>query len=100
MYHVPDSSPNKSQTLGQYRVGVSFNPSANPLVDKVKQQTADIIDLIANINTFDIASMDTAVGYYEIAAMLAVKAITKEAPPDDLLVELGLKARSPKVAAN
>ncbi|WP_260282484.1 hypothetical protein [Proteus terrae] len=35
-----------SQTLGQKLVGVSFNPSENIIVDAVKQNAADTIDLI------------------------------------------------------
>ncbi|WP_272658176.1 hypothetical protein [Providencia sp. PROV108] len=35
-----------SQTLGQKLVGVSFNPSGNIMIDAVKQNAADTIDLI------------------------------------------------------
>lgn len=35
-----------NQTLGQKLVGVSFNPSGNIMVDAVKQNAADTIDLI------------------------------------------------------
>lgn len=34
------------QSTGDYRVGRSFNPSGNPLVDEIKQRTAELIDLI------------------------------------------------------
>lgn len=37
------------QTLGDYRVGRSFNPSGNPLVDEIKQRSAELIDLIASV---------------------------------------------------
>lgn len=37
------------QTLGQYKVGVTFNPSQNPTVDEIKQKAADLIDLINGI---------------------------------------------------
>ena len=34
------------QSLGEYRVGVSFNPSGNDQVDKIKKKAAELIDLI------------------------------------------------------
>lgn len=34
----------KQLTLGQRRVRVNFNPSANPKVEEMKQRYADIID--------------------------------------------------------
>ena len=33
-------------TLGEARVGVSFNPSANPVVDEVKARASELIDLV------------------------------------------------------
>ena len=33
-------------TLGQFRVGIGFNPSADPNVDAIKTQAAGLIDLI------------------------------------------------------
>lgn len=37
------------QTFGQKAVGLSFNPSNDSTVDKVKQTFADVIDLVENI---------------------------------------------------
>lgn len=37
------------QTLGQKRVRVSFNPSADSVVDQIKQKTADLIDLMQSV---------------------------------------------------
>lgn len=76
-------------TLGEYRVGLSFNPSANPMVDKVKRQAADLIDLLeANIaELYKQNDPETAQEMYrltelakdavETAAMHGVKAATK-----------------------
>jgi hypothetical protein len=32
-------------TLGEYRVGIPFNPLSNPIVDDIKRRAADLIDL-------------------------------------------------------
>jgi hypothetical protein len=41
-----DTAPAFSETLGQYRVGVSFNPSRDTYVHKIKIAGAALIDLI------------------------------------------------------
>lgn len=68
---------------GEYRVGKSFNPSANAMVDIIKAKAAEFIDLLAPIA----ADRDhpgarcaaLAMTEIEIAAMWAVKAVTKPA---------------------
>ena len=70
----------KILTEGEYRVGISFNPSNNPAVDKAKSTIASLIDdMYVLIN--DEAPGDgvayAAVEYLEIAGMLMVKALTK-----------------------
>lgn len=37
------------QTKGEYRVGVSFNPSRDPVIDDIKGAAAALIDLIEGI---------------------------------------------------
>lgn len=77
-------------TKGEYRVGVSFNPSNNPLVDEIKQKSADLIDAIGYISVPEGLDPDTVATVMEIqrlkalaqtcveeAAMWAVKAATK-----------------------
>jgi hypothetical protein len=66
---------------GDYRVGVSFNPSGNPRVDEIKTPAAELIDLIEDIPDVEMderkrlkALAQTEV---ESAAMWAVKAATK-----------------------
>jgi len=63
-------------TNGEYLVGVSFNPSANPSVDEVKKLTAALIDLVEKVGR-DGRTTALAVTNFEQAAMWAVKSITK-----------------------
>lgn len=39
-----ETTPKQQPTLGEYRVGITFNPSNNPLVDTLKQKAAGFID--------------------------------------------------------
>ena len=67
-------------TLGEYRVGITFNPGNNPQVDNLKRKAADFIDAIANFYTDDpeVARLKVlAQTHAEDAAMWAVKAVTK-----------------------
>lgn len=72
-------------TKGEYRVGISFNPSADSTVDQIKRAAADLIDLIEGIDATDHgekarlkATAQTAI---EDGAMWAVKAATKPDMP-------------------
>lgn len=81
-------------TLGDYRVGVDFNPSGDKRVDFVKQNIANLIDLCQDlaIERKDekevVRLFSIAVEHLEDAAMWAVKAITKKPnwnlPNDDV----------------
>jgi len=69
-------------TLGEYRVGITFNPGKNPEVDAIKRTAADLIDLVDNIQITHEASevarlKALAMTHIEDAAMWAVKAATK-----------------------
>lgn len=74
-------------TKGQYRVGISFNPSSDPRVDQIKAGAAALIDLIDELPQQDAeqarlkALAQTAI---EDGAMWAVKAATKQPMPDSL----------------
>jgi hypothetical protein len=72
----------KVTTKGEYRVGIGFNPSGDPVVQQVKRMAADLIDYIDAIEDSGEgeirrlkAEAQTAV---EGGAMWAVKAATKE----------------------
>lgn len=75
---------NVNQTLGQRRVKAEFNPAKNDLVDQIKNKTAELIDLLAQMRPVgSIAEKTNAEKHrlisiaqteYESAAMWAVKA--------------------------
>ena len=73
-------------TLGEYRVGISFNPGGNETVNKIKRAAADLIDLVDCIvstasdspTNAEVARLKAlAQTHIEDAAMWAVKAATK-----------------------
>jgi len=70
-------------SLGEDRVRTKFNPSADTMVDRIKNQSAELIDLCEELKTTPgeqtrlAALAQTA---YEEAAMWAVKAATTNAP--------------------
>lgn len=73
------------QTKGEYRVGISFNPSASGTVDDIKAAAAALIDLIDDIPSDRETERGNEAGRLkalaqtaaEDAAMWAVKAATK-----------------------
>jgi hypothetical protein len=67
-------------TYGEYRVGVTFNPSGNEHVNEIKQRVADLIDYISahsGINVEAVRLASRAIDTLDDAAMQAVKAVTK-----------------------
>ena len=76
-----------AQTKGEYRVGISFNPSGDDLVTQIKRQAADLIDTIDAIPSDRESEVGNERGRLkalaqteiESAAMWAVKAATKKA---------------------
>lgn len=74
-------------TKGEYRVGITFNPSSDTTVGKIKQVAADLINLIDGISMSDqdrtqfseVARLKAlAMTAIEEGAMWAVKAATKQ----------------------
>ena len=73
---------NEMATTGEYREGISFNPTGNKVVDKVKRAAADFIDLVESIanvqNGVEVEEAKRlkalAMTHIEDAAMWAVKA--------------------------
>lgn len=70
-----------AQSLGEYRVGISFNPGGHEMVNKIKRAAADLIDLVDSIDHMGNAEVARcralAQTHIEDAAMWAVKAATK-----------------------
>ena len=74
-------------TLGQFRVGISFNPSNNADVDIIKTLAASLIDTINALPSQDgeqARLKALAMSAIEEGAMWAVKAATKQPMPDHL----------------
>jgi hypothetical protein len=68
-------------TKGEYRVGITFNPSGNTVVNAIKRDAADLIDLVDAIPEAapEAARLKAlAMTHIEDAAMWAVKAATKQ----------------------
>jgi hypothetical protein len=76
-----DNSEDRLVTYGEGLVGMSFNPSGNEDVNKIKQHYADIIDLL-NIKRSEAVDGEVkrhysvAITEAQTAQMWAVKAIT------------------------
>lgn len=72
------------QTLGEYRVGITFNPSNNEDVNAIKQYAAEFIDFCEHArnstknNPEAQRLLSLAQTHIEDAAMWAVKAVTKQ----------------------
>jgi hypothetical protein len=81
-----EKTAERQMTEGEYRVGVSFNPSKSPMVDDLKAAAAKFIDLCKAVQTAaneagnSEAARCAAVAMTEAegAAMWAVKAVTKQ----------------------
>jgi len=73
-------------TKGEYRVGITFNPSGDGMVGQIKRGAADLIDLIEGVTTdgetdqyIEVSRLKAlAQTDIETAAMYAVKAATKK----------------------
>jgi hypothetical protein len=65
-------------TIGEDRVRIKFNPSADGMVDKIKQKSAELIDLCETLKEKDARLAALAQTHFEDAAMWAVKAATTE----------------------
>ena len=75
-------------TLGEYRVGIDFNPSHDDLVGQIKRKAADLIDLISSVPDGSNYAPERkrlkalALTAIEDGAMWGVKAATKPMPPE------------------
>lgn len=72
--------PQREMTYGEKAVGLTFNPSGDANVQKVKELYAQIIDLVNGMITPDIAEknrlLKVAITEAQTAQMWAVKGIT------------------------
>ena len=66
----------EDQSIGEQRVRTKFNPSADSVVDQIKQKTAELINLCEELKAKDGRLASLAQTEYETAAMWAVKAAT------------------------
>ena len=76
----------RQTTIGEYRVGITFNPSGDSTVNEIKTAAAALIDLVDGINAPDqeiVRLKALAMTHIEDAAMWAVKAATKKLRQDD-----------------
>lgn len=69
-------NPEQELTVGESRVRTSFNPSADSVVDQIKQKTAELINLCEGLKTKDPRTASIAQTEFETACMYAVKAAT------------------------
>jgi hypothetical protein len=79
------SSETRKLTFGEIEVGLSFNPSKNPLVDKLKQTSALLIDICHDLESTPHYDAERYIGWLKdaikdarTACMTAVKAVTYE----------------------
>lgn len=63
-------------SIGEDRVRTKFNPSADSVVDQLKQKSAELIDICETLKGKDARLAALAQTAYEEAAMWAVKAAT------------------------
>jgi hypothetical protein len=75
------TAPGRALSVGEARVRTKFNPSADGVVDQIKQKSAELIDLCETLKHKDGRSAAMAQTEYEAAAMWAVKAATAQEPP-------------------
>lgn len=77
----------RTLTYGEKAVGLTFNPSNDPTVQKLKELYAEIIDLVVSIPVNPPANgfvsektmmLDQAVRYAQTAQMWAVKVATSK----------------------
>jgi len=66
------------KTVGQMRVRTSFNPSEKSLVNLIKEEVAELIDICEGLKKKDARLSSLAQTSFEEGAMWAVKAATAD----------------------
>lgn len=74
--HTEQINGRREMSVGEDRVRTKFNPSADSIVDQIKQKSAELIDLCEQLKAKDGRLASLAQTTYEEAAMWAVKAAT------------------------
>ena len=78
---MTENTPDRLLTEGEKAVGITFNPSNNPVVDLINRKYADIIDELDMLRAAATSVgarryYSKAISYTEDAQMNAVKAVT------------------------
>jgi hypothetical protein len=73
---IMNAEAGRPLSVGEFRVRIKFNPSADTVVDQIKQKSAELIDLCETLKAKDGRLASLAQTAYEDAAMWAVKAAT------------------------
>ncbi len=81
-------------SIGEDRVRTKFNPSADTVIDQIKQKSAELINLCEMLKSKDGRLASLAQTSYEEAAMWAVKAATAS-PSEQLQKAAGFARREP-----
>lgn len=68
----------ESESIGEKRVRIKFNPSSSSAVDQIKMQTAELINAVEDMKDLDLRLAYLAQTAYEEAAMWAVKLATTQ----------------------
>lgn len=63
-------------SIGEERVRTAFNPSADDIVDRIKQMSAELINMCEELKSKDGRCASIAQTDFETACMYAVKAAT------------------------
>lgn len=68
-------------TFGQKAVGITFNPSSNPMVDAIKEKAAELIDVLHALREATSSGevkrqLSVAITEAQTAQMWGVKAVT------------------------
>lgn len=79
-------------TKGEYRVGITFNPSDDDMVGKIKRAAADLIDLIDSI---PVLGAETEAQLLRSAEVARLKALAQTAIEDGALWAVKAATKGP-----
>jgi hypothetical protein len=79
---TPDTQTQRELSLGEKRVRIDFNVTSNSLVNKIKGDTASLINMVDGLKDLDPRLSSLAITAFEEAAMWAVKLATTPKQPE------------------